>query len=110
MERDAVEDVSVVFHDVLCCIPLPELLAFIRLHEAGTGQSQDPTLKLAHGKFGFGKNHANRMDGIHLGVRTPSLKDQLKKADSDSEETKIGFLSGMLQASHTQNTTERVMP
>jgi len=92
-DREAVEDVSIVFHDVLCCIPLPELLAFIRLHEAGSGQNHDPSLKLAHGKFGFGKSHANRTDGIHLGVRTPSLKSQLKKADGDSDETKIGFLS-----------------
>lgn len=94
LEHEALEDVSVVFHDVLCCIPLPELLAFIRLHEAGSGQSQDPSLRLAHGKFGFAKNHANRTDGIHLGVQPPSLKTLLKKSDTELDETKISILSG----------------
>ena len=93
-EREALEDISVIFTDVLCCIPLPELLAFIRLHEAGSGQRHDPTLKLAHGKFGFPKNQSSRLDGLHLGVQTPSLKSQLKNADNDVEETKISILSG----------------
>ena len=104
LDEEEAEDVSIMFHDVLCCIPLPELLAFIRLHEAGSGQCQDPTLRLAHAKFGFGKNHANRTDGLELGSQIPSLKSQLKKADSDSEETKINILTGELPHCTTHQT------
>lgn len=93
-EESSIEDITVVFHDVLCCIPLPEVLAFIRLHEAGSGQSHDPSLKLAHGKFGIGKNLSGRTDGFHLGIQPPLLKDELKIHDRSQETTKIGILSG----------------
>eukprot|EP00210_Caulerpa_lentillifera_P003852 g3679.t1 len=92
-EESSIEDISVIFNDVLCCIPLPEVLAFIRLHEAGSGQTHDPSLKLAHGKFGIGKNLTGRTDGFHLGIQPPLLKDELKIHERSQETTKIGILS-----------------
>lgn len=90
------EDISIVFHDLICCLSLPELLAFIRLHEVGSGQSQDPSLKLTFGKFSYGKSFANRTDGIDLGISTPSLKSFLKKPEKESEDAKISILSGKI--------------
>ncbi|GMH37187.1 hypothetical protein BSKO_05060 [Bryopsis sp. KO-2023] len=93
LEREGTEEVSVTFPDMIVCIPLPELLAFIRFHEVGAGQAADPSLKIAHGKYDVSKKCGHRTDGINLGKKRPSLKSVLAGKDSGEEVVTVSVVA-----------------
>lgn len=92
---DATEEVCIVFADTIACIPMPELLVFFRLHEAGSGQAYDPSLKIAYGKYKMPRRSGPRTDGMCLGPGQTNLRSLLTLGDGSEEMRKVTLIAGV---------------
>lgn len=101
LTADGTEEVSIVCTNAIACIPLPELLACIRLHEAGSGQAADPSLRIEFGKYTITQDKNGALaDGFGLGLGQISLKSFLTDKNSVENSLHISLLSGDPACSH----------
>lgn len=95
LTEDCTEEVNIVCTNVIACIPLPELLACIRLHEAGSGQAVDPSLRIEFMKYAVSHDkNGSLADGFSLGLGQVSLKAFLTEKEGVEKPLHVSLLSG----------------